>query len=178
MAQLADEVRVAVTGAIYTAPLGTTLPTDATSPLNMAFTELGFVSEDGVVESQSTDTTDIKAWQNGTIVRKVQTSHDLTYAFTLIQSNDDTRGVSYGDDAITAPGSVEVTGTQPANHSWVVDVVDGDNLIRIVLPAAQVTDRDDVTYANGDAIAYGVTITAYPDDDAVKAYIYTDDGGS
>lgn len=178
MAQLADEVRVALTGAIYKAPAGSTLPTNATTPLDVAFVELGYVSEDGTVESQATDTTDIKAWQNGTIVRKVQTSHDLTYAFALIQSNDDTKAAFYGADAVTAPGSLEITGAQPDSACWVIELVDGDNVERKVLPNAQLTDRDDVTYANTDAVMFGFTITCYPDDDGVKAYFYTDDGGS
>lgn len=35
-----------VKGAIYNAPLGSTLPTDASSELDAAFKALGYVSED------------------------------------------------------------------------------------------------------------------------------------
>lgn len=37
-----------VGGAIFSAPLGTTLPTDATTALNVAFKGLGYVSEDDI----------------------------------------------------------------------------------------------------------------------------------
>ena len=44
----ANELLVASSGSVYVAPVGTTLPTSATASLNAAFTELGYVTEDGV----------------------------------------------------------------------------------------------------------------------------------
>jgi hypothetical protein len=35
-------------GGLYRAPLGTTLPTDTTTSLNVAFISLGYVDDDGV----------------------------------------------------------------------------------------------------------------------------------
>ena len=43
----------AVNGAIYRAPLGTTLPTSTTATLNSAFKCLGYASEDGVRNNNS-----------------------------------------------------------------------------------------------------------------------------
>jgi hypothetical protein len=77
-----------VTGAVYVAPSGTALPTDATTALPVAHEDVGFIHEDGVTETQDTDTNDIIAWQNGATVRKVQTSHDLMYAFTMLETSE------------------------------------------------------------------------------------------
>ena len=52
----------AVAGAIYYAPLGTTLPTDATTALAAGYTSLGYISDAGVTLSQSPSTENIKAW--------------------------------------------------------------------------------------------------------------------
>lgn len=176
MALDSDNVRVAVTGAVYVAPSGTTLPLHATQTLNVAFDDVGYISEDGVVESQASDTNDIKAWQNAAIVRKVQTSHDLTYQFTMIETNATALELFYGN---YSAGAVEVTGELPDRQCMVLDVVDGSEILRAVLPAAQVTARGDVTYASGDAVGRQVTVTAYPDTDGVKAYIYlTEDAGT
>jgi hypothetical protein len=167
----AANVRVGVTGGVYGAPTDSTLPTDNAAELDAAFEELGYVSEDGVVQAINSDTTEIKAWQNADVVRKIQTSHDLTYALTFLETNDAVLEAYYGTNA--AAGVVEVTGAQGTRQAWVIEVIDGDEVIRIAIPDGQITDRGDVTYANAEAIAYPITITCYPDADGVKAYIYT-----
>ena len=73
---------------------------------------------------------------------------------------------------------VEIDGALAPHASWVLHIVDGDNLRRIVIPDGQVTERQDVTYVNGDAIQYGVTITCYPDASGIKAYIYDEGAGA
>ena len=42
-----------VGGAIYRAPFGSTLPTSTSATLDAAFKELGYASEDGVVNTNS-----------------------------------------------------------------------------------------------------------------------------
>jgi hypothetical protein len=169
MAQDASKVRVGVTGAVYVAPSGTTLPTDASVDRNAAFVDVGFIAEDGVTETQNTSVENIKAWQRGAVVRKAQTEHDLEYSFGMLETNDTVLQVYYGN-ALT--GTVEITGEELPRQAWVLEVEDGDELLRIVLPDAQVTEHEDITYANSEAVARGVTLTAYPDTDGVKAYLY------
>lgn len=177
MALDAKNVRVAVTGAALVAPLGTTAPTNSTTAVAATFKDVGYISEDGVTQSISTDVSDIKAWQNGDVVRKVQTSHDYTLQFSMIETTDTTLKLYYADSTATA-GAVKVTGAQSAHNVWVLDVKDGDDTIRIVLPDAQITERGEVTFKNDEAVGYDITLTAYPDTSGVKAYIYLDDGGA
>ena len=63
-----------VGGAIFSAPLGTPLPTDATTDLNAAFKPLGYVSEDGLVNENTASSENLKAW-GGDIVDTVQYFH-------------------------------------------------------------------------------------------------------
>lgn len=175
MTTTAANVRVGVTGGAYHAPTASTLPTDATTARDAAFKDVGYISEDGVSQTINSDTTEIKAWQNGDTVRKVQTAHDVSFTFTMIETSAETLKVFYADAAATAT-AVEVTGAQSPHEAWVIEVLDGLQTIRIVLPDAQVTDRGDVVYKTDEAIGYEITLTAYPDTSGVKAYVYLDDG--
>jgi hypothetical protein len=173
----ADNVRVAVTGAIYYAPTGTALPTSATAALNAAFlaNDLGYISEDGITQSISEDITDIKAWQNAAVVRKIQTGHDVTYQFGMLETASDPLALFYGN---FAGGVAEIDGGSLPRMSFIIQVDDGGNQIRIVIPDGQVTERGDITYANADAVIYDVTLTAFPDGSGNKAYIYFSSEGS
>lgn len=169
MALTAANVRVGVTGGVYFAASSVNLPTDGSSTLSSDWTDVGYVSDEGVTQSIAQDITDISAWQNGDVVRKVQTSHDLTYAFTMIETSEATLEAFYGN---YTNGTVEITGEQLPRQRMVLDVVDGGNIVRLCLPDAQITERGDVVFQNAEAVGYPVTVTAFPDTDGVKAYMY------
>lgn len=175
MALDSSNVRVGVTGGIYIAPAGTALPTDATTPLGMGFQELGFADESGVQEVQNEQVNNIRAWQRGEVVRKLQSEHDVTWQFTLIETNPATLEAYYGNFSGTIEdGEVRIRGGFPDRQVMVIDVIDGDDALRIVVPESQVTTRGTVTYANGSAVGYPVTVTGYPSEDldADKAVVY------
>lgn len=169
----ASNVRVAVTGAVYVGATGTTLPDDATTPVGPSLDDVGYISEEGVTESHDADTQDVIAWQNGDNVRTLQTSHNVTFNFSMIETSEVTMRTFYGNfDGDSENGEVHITGQQLGNQSWVISVLDGDHVIRIVIPDGQITERGDVEYTGQDATGREITVTAYPDEDGVKAYIY------
>ena len=57
-----------VAGAVYRAPKGTTLPTNATSTLPSAWAEMGYISEDGVTNSNAPTTEKVKDWSGQVIL--------------------------------------------------------------------------------------------------------------
>ena len=183
MAVDAENVVVGVTGAIYVADVGTTLPTTASATLAVGFAELGYVGEEDVQENPATTSVNnIKAWQNGVVVRKVQTEHDTTYVFTLIETNADVLDTFYGNHE---DGLVEINAAIMPKKAWVIDVLDDESVIRHVIPNAQITQRGTVSYVNGGAASYPVTITAYEDpnyagslDTPAKAYKYHSTDGA
>ena len=171
MVNNAQNVRVATTGAVSFAPIGTALPLDAVAALAATFKDVGYIGPDGVTQAIEADVTDIKAWQNGDTVRKVQTSHDVTFQLVMLETNALSLKIYYADANATA-SAVKVTGAQSLHNVVVIDVIDEKRSIRIVLPDAQVTERGEIVYQNEEATGYDITMTAYPDSSGVKAYIY------
>lgn len=170
----ATEVRVAVTGAIYSNANATpVLPTTASSALAAPWVGHGYASDAGVTETTSTTTQDIRAWQNNAKVRTVTTEGDATYNFTLIQTNAANVGLYYGDTVNTTSGSVRVRpGRSRGERAFVIDVIDGTNIIRTVIPRGEITEVGDQVYVNGQAVGYPVTIEAYAGEDGVAATKY------
>lgn len=157
-----------VGGAIYRAPLGTTLPTDASTALDPAFVGLGYVSEDGLVNSNTPTSENIKAW-GGDIVLTTLTEKPDTFQFTLIEAlNAEVLKAVYGDSNVTVATDGKITlkanSTQQPDCAWVFDMVLKDGALkRIVIPDAGISAVGDVTYADGSAVGYQTTISAMPD---------------
>ena len=161
MALDSSKVLVAVTGTIAAGPVGTTLPTDAETAIDAAFVDLGFLDETGIRENASETFTTFKAWQNSVTVRQSKTEHIQTFDLVFLQTEDEVREIFYGEAPVT--GTLSVKGAVSPERSWVFDIVDGADVFRIVVPRAQVTARSEVPYNATAPIAYGVTLTCYPE---------------
>lgn len=164
-------------GAIFVAPIGTTLPTDASSALDAAFKSLGYVSEDGLENDNAPDSESIKAWGGDTVLT-IQKSKDDTFKFTLIQALDpEVLKFVYGDDNVSGDLDTGITvkanSTEAPTRAIVIDMImKGDVLKRVVIPSGTVTDLDSISYTDGDAVGYGTTVTCAADDDGNTHYEY------
>ena len=90
MTQNALEVRIAGNGGLFVAALGSTLPTDAESPLDAAFVDLGLATEEGVKITPDRTVEKIRAWQSRQPVRTAITAEDIALSMELMQWNPDT----------------------------------------------------------------------------------------
>ena len=158
----------AIGGAVYRAAKGTTPPSDAINALGSAFKALGYCSEDGLTNSNSPSTTDIKAW-GGDIVLNIQEEKTDTFQTTLIEVlNEDVLKAVYGSSNVSgalATGlTVKANAKEPEEGVWAIDMVLNSNTVkRIVIPHGKISEVGDISYTDSDAIGYEITITALPD---------------
>lgn len=169
----------AIEGAIFRAPLSVnpTIPTSADATLTNDFVPLGYVSEDGMTNSNSPDSDTIKAW-GGDVVLTIQNEKTDEFELTLIEAlNTEVLKVIYGSSHVSgtmATGlTVEATADEPEEGVWVIDMLlRGGVLKRIVIPDGKVSEMDDIEYTDEDPVGFGLTIQAMPDANGVTHYEY------
>lgn len=166
-----------VGGAICRAPLGTTLPTDAVTALDAAFKNLGYCSEDGLINSNTAETSEVKAWGGDTVL-VIQSSKSDTYTFTLIEStNTEVLKSVYGDSNVSGDLTtgivIKANNAEQEEKAWVIDMIlKGGVLKRIVIPNGKVSQVGEIKYGDGSAIGYPTTLSCTPDTAGNTHYEY------
>lgn len=166
----------AVGGAVNVAATTATLPTTADGSLT-GFTDLGYCSEDGLVNDNSIETDDIKAW-GGDIVDSLETGKTDKFKLTLIEAlNTNVLKEVYNDDNVSgtlATGiTVKANRKEHAFRAWVIDMIlKGNVLKRVVIPSGKISEISEITYKDDEEIGYEITITAVPDSTGNTHYEY------
>lgn len=122
----AGNVVVAVSGAVYVAPLTAAAPASAGEALSSDWKNVGYISSEGVKEATNTEWSEIKAWQNSEVVRKSITKQEVTYALTMIETNTQSLALFYGTGLAlktssggTVAGFATSAGGYPATYTTV-----------------------------------------------------------
>lgn len=165
MALDSTQVRVAGSGSVYLAPLGSTVPTDSTTPWATAWKELGYIST-GVTYTPSQSTTDINTWQAVEPVRLIVASVTREFTFTLQQTNATNFGLALGGAIITA-------GTAAGDYTWTLsdpsviheyafgfEWVDGANKSRWIVERGALTTLTPITMSRTAEVAYNISVRA------------------
>lgn len=158
-------------GAVYWAPLGTTLPTNASDSLDEAFVNLGYISDEGLTTSTEESVDKIRAWGREVVMISA-TEYSETFSLNFLETIRESvlqyikgaANVSIGDD-----GSVrtKTTGKTLPRGVIVIDTLQNNGsenprYHRIVYGDCQVSDRSgDQTYNNSDPLVYPATVEAF-----------------
>lgn len=165
-----------VTGAVYRAPKGTTLPSDATTALGAAFEDMGYISEDGITNSNSPDSEKVKDWGGQTVLVVTNEKPD-TFKIKFLESlNGDVLETVYGASNVTVgTNTIAVIANAAALSGYVyaIDMVmTGGALKRIVIPNGSLSELGDIVYKSNEAIGYEVTLECLPDSSGNTHYEY------
>jgi hypothetical protein len=170
-----DEVIIGTSNGpgIWVAPVGTAAPLTASAVPAAPWSTLGYLSEDGVTFSQSTDSEAITPWQSRAAVRTIITKRELNLEFTMLQFNEQNVALYFSSEEPASGDSwdLEVRSDAPAkNYAILVDVKDGDNTVRYHFPRATLSEAGDMEVTKSGAIGLPVTMAAQ-DDNGVLANI-------
>ena len=149
-------------GMFFVAPAGTAIPTSLSS-IPVAWTEAGFISEDGMELQLSRDVKDIKDWSN-TIRRTILSDHDEKTAGTCISTTAAALQEIFGSENVTVSGgtiTVNLSATElPAVKAYLWVMKDGDDLMCFGCSNGQISVPNNVSFKAGDAIAWPFEVTA------------------
>ena len=165
-----------VAGAVYRAPKGTTLPTDASTALANAFEDMGYISEDGITNSNSPDSEKIKDWGGQTVLVVVNEKPDTFKIKFLEALNANVLETVYGATNVTVgTNTIAVIANAKAlgEYVYVIDMaMNGGAMKRIVIPCGSLSEIGDIVYKANEAIGYEVTLECLPDSSGNTHYEY------
>lgn len=162
-------------GYIFSAPVGTTLPTDIETELDPAFKCLGFISEDGYVETVEEDSEDIVD-MNGDLMDSTNSNRVESAQFTLAEIKAETLKRQYGDENVTDVDGIITVRHNSNSHPVFVYVLElvlkNNRRWRKVVPRGQSSELDDLTIASSELCQRALTMKYLTDEQGNTCYDY------
>lgn len=168
-----DLAMVGINGGAWTVDMGAatpTAPTDFTA-LAAPWLPVGMISEDGLTYAIDEDSEEFKAWGQTSPFRKVVTGSVRTFQLTLWETARPLvkslmyrlalTGVTPDVDGLAS--FAESATPEQDRRAWVFDVYDGQSMLRMFAPEAEISERGDVVYKGDEVTGYEVTVSVYPD---------------
>ena len=166
----ASSVRLSITGTFAIAPYGSNFPRDASTPLTPVWHSVGYISEEGVTESTSDESSQIVPWRTRVSVRNDPGVVSTQYSFSLVEVNVASMSVYYQE--LMGPGATQhyvaaSKGLGLGFFAAVFTVVDGDWVSRRWIPRCQVVSRGDVVFGTQSEQSFPVVVEAFPAGDVM-----------
>lgn len=162
-------------GYIFSAPVGTELPTDIETERETAFKCLGFISEDGYVESVSEDSSDIVD-MNGDLMDSTSSNRVESAQVTFAEIKAETLKRQYGDANVTDANGVITVKHNSDSHptfAYILELVlKNGRRWRKVVPQGQSSELDDLTIASSELCQRPLTIKYLTDEQGNTCYDY------
>lgn len=162
-------VRVGLDGRLYSAPLGSDIPTSASDVLDEdVYTDHGWLDKDSGIftERYAEETKVIQGAQGGLTVRTLITSSSHEVQTVLLETKGSNLELYYKGSQVEDLGGGEarlrVRAPTPDRRVFIFDLIDGDKLERHIIREGEVTGRAERQHKLDDASKFDITITGYP----------------
>ncbi|MCM3907607.1 hypothetical protein [Trueperella bernardiae] len=169
---------IEASGALASAPAGTSLPTDAKTKLPEAFNAKAILSDGGWSLNPNRETTDLKMHGGGT-ARTITESFSEVVTTTLIEGADaEILKLVYGEANVEVAGkkiSVKHNAKPNGKRVWALGDRDGDAVRRLVIPNGELFLTGEVVHVHNDMIKYEVEIRCSEDEHGNSSYEYIED---
>lgn len=154
MANTTANVVVAGTGTLYAAATGVSAPTDVSSA-GTAWTEVGYISANGVTLGYAREENPVKVWQSLDALRYITTGRTVTVKAELMEWSPANVVLGLGGGSASA-GTAVGTYTYPTaseNNSKAImfDIVDASYTFRFFFPSMRQTGDIDAALGREDA---------------------------
>jgi hypothetical protein len=168
----ADNIKIGVKGKCYVAPVGTSFPISPTVAWGTGWVDLGYMHPDGLEEALGEDRTEINAWGEEAPVKTRVKSRDGSFKITFLETTADLLQLYYAVEAADMTSVPAVTGP-PAVPQYLsfgtgqaspgieralgIDIIEGDNIERIMIARVDVSDRGNRKRSADDASSFELT---------------------
>lgn len=164
-------------GYFFTAPEGTTLPTDNTTALDNAFVNIGYISDAGVVHSKSGSNTNFHDMNMDTIA-SAASEIDRTMVQKFVEVNVNALKEARGQTNVTTNTTMitakDTNDDMPYRCIVQELILKGGRKWRRVIPRAKVTDWGDETDLSTELAGFELTYTKFADSTGAYQYDYID----
>jgi hypothetical protein len=172
-------------GGLWFAPFGTTLPTDVDTPLDPAFTNLGFISDKGVKIKIDDQTKPIDVW-GGDEIGELRDKYMIEYSMELFQIlSPAVNAAIFGTGNVTTAAANALHGNRmkvllnnklPVKCCLVLDAFYEDKALRQVASTVQRAGISDMQLVHNAPLLFEPTFKVLRGTDGNHVVQYTDDG--
>lgn len=156
-------------GMFFHAAAGTALPTSPMEDLASDWTQVGYISSNGITWHHGRSAEALKDWSNS-IRRQLQNDTTGTVAAPIISTTEEVLHTIFGESNVTSTaatadhgnmiGLTVQEGVMSDEEAFLFLMKDGDDCFLLGTTNGFITNLDDITFAPGSAITWNATISA------------------
>jgi hypothetical protein len=159
----ATQVRVGVSGHLYSAAVGTSFPT-TTAGAWTGFTDAGYLTPDGPSVAPSVTSQDIETWQSQFPLRTIQTGRPIDIKGVLQQTTGTNLKLAFGGGTVSSLGGGDYKYVPPAlgfvdEHALGLEVIDGTFIYRFTFFRTLVKDVGEIVFKKDEEVKFDLTFS-------------------